>query len=491
MKDINSDKVQQVITQAKEMYKYVDKDINEACREYFLELEKIQNQLEMITIHFSDKLHKMNKYNLDQDLKKEQINVDSLNLEKKNPDELIAIFNAIEHYSFLGDIIENTINNVIPTIIRYLDMSTNENSVINYLYANLYSTLSEKEINDIFKFIKEDSFQIDTSSDEIKKSNIYEYEFIPYKKIGNILLDKVDDKNFQPNGVSFLQELAFNDVLCRAIAIDSPESKKRGLEKYVYIIYNNQKIQLTCIFDNFIDNLSKICDDIIIIEDDKNINDKWKYAYSKKLGIIIGADLFKGQTEYYIQSIRFVGKENFDYIVNKINNKYSYEKENYFDFGVNDYDDIEKLKRKNIADKLYEYRKNNDGNLDIKSYANGFVEIVESYILKSTFETNNDFLMVGRKKFLFDEFYDYLEHKEKHKLENPVRFAIGNVEEFICNPNFVNMSDVDKSKWKDGKIIDGKDFAELRDTNDRYSVTGIICLEEKEYIEKMINRLKE
>lgn len=333
---MNSDKVQQVIIQAKEMYKYVDRDLNEACRKYLLELENIKGQLSMIAVHFSDKLYKMNKSNIANDLKMEQMNIASLNLEKKSPDELVAIFNAIGHYSFLGDTIENTMNNVIPTIIRHLDVKTNENTVKNYLYTNLYSILSEKEINNIFQSIKEDSSQIDINIKEIEKNNMYEYAFVPYKKIGNILLDKVDDKNFQPNGVPFLQEQTFNDVLCRAIAIDSPESKKRGLEKYVYITYNNKKIQLTCIFDNFINNLSKICDDIIIVEDNKNINNKWKYAYSEKLGIIIAADLFKEQTEYYIQSIRFVGKENFNYIINEIKNKYSFDKENYFDFGVND-----------------------------------------------------------------------------------------------------------------------------------------------------------
>ena len=151
---------------------------------------------------------------------------------------------------------------------------------------------------------------------------------------------------------------------------------------------------------------------------------------------------------------------------------------------------MEKLKRKDIADKLYEYRKNNDGKLDIKSYTNGFIEIVENFISKSIFESDNDFLMVGRKKFLFDEFNDYLDNKEKHKLENPIRFAIGNLEEFITNNNWVNISDVDKSKWKENKFINGKDFAELRDKNDRYSLAGYICLEEKEYIEKMLNRLR-
>lgn len=72
-----------------------------------------------------------------------------------------------------------------------------------------------------------------------------------------------------------------------------------------------------------------------------------------------------------------------------------------------------KLKRKEIANKLYEYRKNNDGNLEIYTYNKGFIEIIEKYINKSTFESDKDFIFGGRKKFLYNEFYDYLDNKER------------------------------------------------------------------------------
>lgn len=72
-----------------------------------------------------------------------------------------------------------------------------------------------------------------------------------------------------------------------------------------------------------------------------------------------------------------------------------------------------KLKRKEIANKLYEYRKNNDGNLEIYTYNKGFIEIIEKYINKSTFEPDKDFIFGGRKKFLYNEFYDYLDNKER------------------------------------------------------------------------------
>lgn len=142
-----------------------------------------------------------------------------------------------------------------------------------------------------------------------------------------------------------------------------------------------------------------------------------------------------------------------------------------------------KLIRKDLAEKLYKCRNSDNYTID-------FINIVEEYISKHKFESDKDFIFGGRRKILYDEFYDYLDNKEKHKLNDPVRFAIGNLEEFICNNNHIVAGDVDKSKWKDGKIIDGKDIVELRNKNDRYSAAGYICLEEKEYIVEMLNRIK-
>ncbi|UKI57923.1 MAG: hypothetical protein L6V81_00090 [Clostridium sp.] len=43
----------------------------------------------------------------------------------------------------------------------------------------------------------------------------------------------------------------------------------------------------------------------------------------------------------------------------------------------------------------------------------------------------------------------------------------------------LNYNDVDKSKWINGKIIDGKDFIELRNKDDLYTNSGYICKQEK------------
>ena len=147
-----------------------------------------------------------------------------------------------------------------------------------------------------------------------------------------------------------------------------------------------------------------------------------------------------------------------------------------------------KLKRNEITKELYECRKIEDD----QTYTINFINTVEKYISKSYFENDEDFIMGGRKKFLFNEFNDTLDgNKEIKGIDNPIRFAIGDLEEFICNNNYLSTQDVDKSKWKDGKTIDGKDFFELREKNNRYSNKGYICLQEKEYIEKMISRIKD
>lgn len=174
----------------------------------------------------------------------------------------------------------------------------------NKLERNKLEKITEQFISDINKH----------------KSNVYEYEFIPYRKIGNILLDKLNEKEFQPNGVPFLYENEFNHVLCRAITLDHPENVKRtnGNIEHTYIICDNEKIKLTCVFEKFIESLNQICDDLVIIEDNVETTDNWKTAYSKKLGIFVNANQFKDDSNYYIQSIHFTGKDVFNGIITEI-----------------------------------------------------------------------------------------------------------------------------------------------------------------------------
>ena len=142
-----------------------------------------------------------------------------------------------------------------------------------------------------------------------------------------------------------------------------------------------------------------------------------------------------------------------------------------------------KLKRNDIADRIYEYKSNNSEN---NNYVNEFLNIVEDYISKSMFEYDDDFIFGGRKKFLYDEFNNSLNNISNQNDESIFR-AISNIDEFICSNNygtFIESTDNSKS-------IDGKTIALLREKNDRYSSKGYICLQEKEYIEMMVSKLKD
>lgn len=271
--------------------------------------------------------------------------IKDLMLAKKEEKQLSDITNSL-----INSIKESMIKEIAKSVYKYLGIEINEFNTDRLEELNATIFMSKDNIRGIsgvivgddkthltcgslypiyyyieeFKKGKRDNKAENTNlSYEDKDDIIYEYEFIPYKKIGNILLDKVDEENFQPNSVPFLGEQSFNHVVCRAIAIDNPEIKRRGLEeKHVYIVYDNKKIELTCVFDKFIENLNQICDDIVIIDDVYEVSDvKWKTAHSKELGIIAYANQFN-DNNYYIQAIHFTGKDAFNDSISEIENKY-------------------------------------------------------------------------------------------------------------------------------------------------------------------------
>lgn len=159
-----------------------------------------------------------------------------------------------------------------------------------------------------------------------------------------------------------------------------------------------------------------------------------------------------------------------------------------------------KLNRNILVDKLIKYRKENQiSNISFEDYIN----IIEQEFSKSKFINDSDFLMKGRRKFLVDEFYEVLKdednYNKKHCIDDPLYFALGNLEEILYGNNMVYANDVDKEKWElqenGNHKIDGIHLKKLRDINERYNSKKIICLEEKQLIEKMIkdfkNKLKE
>ena len=155
-----------------------------------------------------------------------------------------------------------------------------------------------------------------------------------------------------------------------------------------------------------------------------------------------------------------------------------------------------KLKRdvliKKIDKNLKDYPSEDD------TYAEKYIEIIEKEFRKAKFKSDHDFSIKGRRKFLVNEFYNVLrnndDYNQKHHIDEPNLFVVTNIHEILLGNNMVFAEDVDEEKWEileDGTHkIDGKYVKEIRDINERYYKKKIICLEEKQLIEEMMEELK-
>lgn len=137
------------------------------------------------------------------------------------------------------------------------------------------------------------------------------------------------------------------------------------------------------------------------------------------------------------------------------------------------------LVRDELIDRLLKYR--NNTKYENNSFFEDYLKIIENEFLKSKFVSDSDFLTIGSREKIINEFYSVLtdnNHNQKKIIEDPLYFALGNIEELIfCECTINTFLPVDNLK-------------ELREKDIRYSNKKIICLEEKKIIEKMMNDLK-
>ena len=63
--------------------------------------------------------------------------------------------------------------------------------------------------------------------------------------------------------------------------------------------------------------------------------------------------------------------------------------------------EMNRLKRKDIREKLLSI------NHSLGDFEINFVDIVEDFISNHDFKSDENFLFCGRKKFLYDELYEY------------------------------------------------------------------------------------
>lgn len=225
----------------------------------------------------------------------------------------------------------------------------------------------------------------------------YIYDFIPYEKIGPIFLNKKDESLYKPGGVRYLQENAFNHVLCRPCFLDYPEHIKRGLNnERLIIIINKEKIKINCFYSDVLENFKKVTDDFVELSDSLDNGNLTKTAYSRKLGIIIFATM--EANEYYIYSIRFLGKEQFEKSMeDEINDNRIVGEDKMEKFKINNNVSFEneetKIEYQKYLDEINEYnRKIANGEKTEKDLASITEEFKQKFVIegKNDCETKND-----------------------------------------------------------------------------------------------------
>lgn len=120
------------------------------------------------------------------------------------------------------------------------------------------------------------------------------------------------------------------------------------------------------------------------------------------------------------------------------------------------------------ANKIYDLKKIKDE--DYQKY----LEELKKFINKYYYESNPNFVLIGRKKFIFDEIKQVLSGEQKEK--DPVYFALGSLEEFISNNNTISSA--------------AENYNINIEKNNNYMKYGFICLEEKEIINNLIEQIE-
>ncbi len=143
-----------------------------------------------------------------------------------------------------------------------------------------------------------------------------------------------------------------------------------------------------------------------------------------------------------------------------------------------------RLKRKDLSNKYDYYHVKNK--INDKKQALICLDELLNYLNQFDYYDDDNFILGGRKKYLYDEIVRIIRNEQKE----PLYFVLGSLEEFMFNGNMLNYNDVDKDKWINGKIINGKDFIELRNKNDLYTNSGYICKQEKLKIIEIIDMIK-
>ena len=106
-------------------------------------------------------------------------------------------------------------------------------------------------------------------------------------------------------------------------------------------------------------------------------------------------------------------------------------------------------------------------------------------LLNATYKTDDDFIKVGRRAELYDDFYSNLENHPAS--DSNIISAINDLKDYIHGQSWIEMDE--KVEVKNYEQVYYKEYKETVSKNERYKEKGIICEEEKDILLGMIETL--
>lgn len=151
-----NNEINDITFQATNKYKDVNIKLNNELKKF---LNEYDNHIKEISRLKSNLLNILTETKNFQKINNASItdnfDINNLNIEDKSVNELINLLMDDNHYG-LARLTEEEYfkNNFFIQVIKNMELKTNENYVLNFLYSNLYEKLSNEEITKIFNEIK-------------------------------------------------------------------------------------------------------------------------------------------------------------------------------------------------------------------------------------------------------------------------------------------------------------------------------------------------
>ena len=143
------------------------------------------------------------------------------------------------------------------------------------------------------------------------------------------------------------------------------------------------------------------------------------------------------------------------------------------------------LKRIEIMERIDDVYENKDD----ENFFDKLIECIEKEIYSHKYKSNIDYLLIGRKKDLVEELNLILNKKDRWEMIkscDEMKWELIRVlVQFINDGSKAYPQDIDGIKY-----VNDIDYKELKKKCDRYTLEGIICLEEKQDILNMLEKIK-